>query len=95
MLRDEYCIWHLTEKGWIVGDFKLYFQKEIKIALPQGTLLSRRYFESLGHPNILIERGIENLGAISSTVARLLKKFPHPTGFERFRNIVFSPVQLV
>jgi hypothetical protein len=89
MLSNEWWIYHLTKDGWVEGDYKHNFQKEIKIAIPRGTLLSRRYFESLGHPNILLERGIENLGIISSTAAELLKKFPHPTGFARFRNIVF------
>jgi hypothetical protein len=89
MLSNEWWIFHLTKNGWVEGDYKHNFQKEMKSIIPKGILLSRKYFESLGHPNILMERGVENLGAISPNIAELLKVFPHPIGFERFRNTVF------
>ena len=72
MLSDEWWIFHLTKNGWVEGDSKRNFQNEMKIAMSTGTLLSRKYFESLGHPKISMERRVENLSAISATISEVL-----------------------
>ncbi len=84
MVSDEWWVYHLTKNGWVAGNYKHDFKKEVEIIAPIGTLLSRRYFEKLGHPRASMDTGFDNLSGVSSKeVQQLLIKYPHPNGFPK------------
>lgn len=84
MISDEWWIYHLTKDGWIEGSYKHDFENPVEKSHPSGTLLTRRYYEKLGHQYAQMKRGFEDQGAISQEVKELLKTYPHPKGFDRF-----------
>jgi hypothetical protein len=77
---DEWTDWHLTDKGWTMGNSKTTFSDIKQMDIPIGRVLTKRYRElqtsSFSKNKIIIDE--QWAKGDNALIQNLLEKFPFP-----------------
>lgn len=80
-LSYEWTDWHLTPEGWVKGDYKTDFNREVvKVKPPANRVLTRRYIESISTVYAPLKITRKNIWSIRnvSEIKRLFRKYQYP-----------------